>query len=144
MALALGALAGCTAGPEPLPIEAYLAPPPLWRGLPSPAPVPELTRKVQVVGMGSSDLRSVFGEPALVRVEGNVQYWRYAFAGCSLDLFVDAGPERQPEVVHYDLRPQPLYGNGKAAADCEHLARRLDSGQQRTAPERELPRVESF
>ncbi len=142
--LALGALAGCTTGPEPLPIEAYLAPPPLWRGLPPPAPVPELTRNVQVVGMDSGDLRSVFGEPALVRVEGNVQYWRYAFAGCSLDLFVDARPERQPEVVHYDLRPQPLYGNGKAAADCERLARRLDSGQQRTAPERELPRVESF
>ncbi|MEZ5865507.1 MAG: hypothetical protein R3D25_16105 [Geminicoccaceae bacterium] len=142
--LALALLAGCTGGPEPLPIEAYLAPPPLWRGLPPPAPVPDLARDVQLVGMDSGDLRSVFGEPALVRVEGNVQYWRYAFAGCSLDLFVDARPGQQPEVVHYDLRPEPLYGNGKAAAGCERLARQLDHGQQRAAAPRELPPVESF
>ncbi|HRY25736.1 MAG: hypothetical protein H6852_04215 [Geminicoccaceae bacterium] len=144
LGFAMVALAGCSGGPESLPIDAYLAPPPLWRGLPPPAPVPDLARNVELVGMDSGDLRSVFGEPALVRVEGNVQYWRYAFAGCSLDLFVDARPDRQAEVVHYDLRPEPLYGNGKAAAGCERLARQLDQGQKRAAPQRELPRVESF
>lgn len=144
LGVAMVALAACGGGPEPLPIDAYLAPPPAWRGLPPPSPVPDLASNVQLVGMDSSDLRGVFGEPALVRVEGNVQYWRYAFAGCSLDLFVDSRPDRGPEVVYYDLRPEPRHGNAKAAAECQRLARQLDQGKQRTAPQRELPRIESF
>lgn len=144
LGFAMGVLTACSGGPESLPVQAYLAPPPLWHGLPPPSPVPDPARDVQLVGMDSGDLRSVFGEPALVRVEGNVQYWRYAFAGCSLDLFVDTRAQRGPEVVHYDLRPEPLYGNGKAAAGCERLAHQLDQGQKRAAPQRELPRIESF
>ncbi|MEZ5860596.1 MAG: hypothetical protein R3D28_16735 [Geminicoccaceae bacterium] len=102
--------------------------------------MPDLARNVELVGMGLGDLRSVFSEPALVRVEGNVQYWRYAFAGCSLDLFVDARPDRR-KVVHYDLRPSHLRRQ-RAAAGCERLARQLDQGQKRAAPRRELPRRE--
>lgn len=141
---AVVALAACSGGPEPLPIDAYLAPPPAWRGLPPPSPVPDLTRNVQLVGMGSGDLRSVFGEPALVRVEGGVQYWRYAFAGCGLDLFVDARPGRAPEVVYYELRPDALLSDAEAASDCQRLARQLDQSGERSAPRRALPRVESF
>ncbi len=144
LALAIMALTACGGAPEPLPIDAYLAPPPAWRGLPPPSPVPDLASGVQLVGMDTGDLRSVLGEPALVRVEGGVQYWRYAFAGCGLDLFVDARPGRAPEVVYYELREAAQAGSAEALSDCRRLGRQLDQGGERPAPRRELPRIESF
>lgn len=145
LGLVCGAVTACSGPPEPSLIDAYLAPqPPLWRGLPPPSPVPDLARDTRLVGMDPGDLRGVFGEPALVRIEGGVQYWRYSFAGCSLDLFVNSGSDVAAEVVDYDLRLDPVYGNGKAVAECDRLGRQLDQGTQRQAPRRELPPVESF
>lgn len=136
----LGLLAGCTATPETTLLDAYLAPPPLWRGMPEPEPVPLLNSELRLVGMDPGDLHSVFGDPALVRFEGSVQYWRYTFAGCSLDLFVNAPAGGATEIVYYELRPEIVAASDRpAAADCERFGRHLDDGGRRS-----LPRVESF
>lgn len=141
--LAALALLGCSTGPDTSLLEAYLEPqrPFVWPG--APLPVPELASGTQLVGMATSDLRDVLGEPALVRTEGGVQYWRYSFTGCTLDLFANRQPDGSAEVVFFDLRPNDGFGNGAAAADCERLAERLE-GVNRLPPRRELPPVESF
>ncbi len=120
------ALASCTPAPDTSLLDAYLAPQnPSWADLPPPSPVPEIARNTRLVGMATHDLRDVFGDPALVRTEGGVQYWRYSFAGCTLDLFVNTKSDGPAEVAYFDLRPSYLYGNGTAKADCERLADRL-------------------
>ena len=126
-------------------LDAYLEQqrPAAWSGLPPPSPVPEIARNTQLVGMATSDLRSVFGEPALVRSEGSVQYWRYSFAGCILDLFVNTDEAGGSEVAYFDLRPNGAYGNGVAKGECDRLGERL-AGVERLAPRRDLPPVESF
>jgi hypothetical protein len=126
-------------------LDAYLEPqrPIGWGGLPPPSPVPEIARNTQLVGMATSDLKSVFGEPALVRTEGAVQYWRYSFTGCILDLFVNTDQAGGSEVAYFDLRPNGAYGNGTAERDCDRLGERL-AGVERLAPSRDLPPVESF
>lgn len=137
--------AACSQPRETSLLDAYLEPqrPAMWGGLPAPVPVPELARNTQLVGMAASDLRSVFGEPSLLRREGNVQYWRYSFTGCILDLFVNTDADGGSEVAYFDLRPNGLYGNGAAAAECDRLGQRL-TGVERLTPPRDLPPVESF
>lgn len=140
---ALG-LAACTAGPESSLIDAYLEPQrPAWPDTAMPAPVPEVSRGTRLVGMATNDLRATLGEPALVRTEGGVQYWRYSFVGCTLDLFVNRLADGSTEVVYFDLRRADGLGDGRARADCERLGDRLE-GVERLAPARELPPVESF
>jgi hypothetical protein len=125
------ALASCMPAPDTSLLDAYLAPQnPSWAGLPPPSPMPEISRNTRLVGIATQDLRDVFGDPALVRTEGGVQYWRYSFAGCTLDLFVNTrpdgpNPDNLAEVAYFDLRPSDHYGNGAAKADCERLADRL-------------------
>ena len=116
----------CSPTPDTSLLDAYLAPQnPSWASLPPPSPVPEIARNTRLVGMATQDLRSVFGDPALVRTEGGVQYWRYSFAGCTLDLFVNTKPDGPSEVAYFDLRPSTTYGNGAAKAECERLGERL-------------------
>lgn len=124
-------LAACSPTPDTSLLDAYLAPQnPSWPNLPPPSPVPEIARNTRLVGMATRDLRSVFGDPALVRTEGGIQYWRYSFAGCTLDLFVNTKADRPypddlSEVAYFDLRPSTTYGNGAAKAECERLGERL-------------------
>jgi len=126
-------------------LDAYLEPqrPAAWGGLPAPAPVPEIARNTQLVGMATSDLQSVFGEPSLVRREGKVQYWRYSFTGCILELFVNTDAAGVSEVAYFDLRANGLYGNGAAEAECDRLGQHL-AGIERLPPSRDLPPTESF
>ena len=133
--------AACSQPSDTSLLDAYLEPqrPAIWGGLPAPAPVPEIARNTQLVGMATSDLRGVFGEPSLVRREGNVQYWRYSFTGCILELFVNTDAAVS-EVAYFDLRPNDLYGNGVAKADCDRLGQRL-AGIERLAPSRGLPPI---
>ena len=124
-------VAACSPTPDTSLLDAYLAPQnPSWASLPPPSPVPEIARNTRLVGMATRDLRSVFGDPALVRTEGGVQYWRYSFAGCTLDLFVNTKTDRpdsdnRAEVAYFDLRPSTTYGNGAAKTECERLGERL-------------------
>lgn len=146
-------LAACTSAPEGNALlEAYLEPQrPAWPGMKLPAPVPELARGTQLVGMPTSDLRAVLGEPALVRTEGGVQYWRYSFVACTLDLFVNREADGSAEVVYFDLKASDGAGDdidagidsGRAQADCERLSERLE-GVERLDRAGGLPRVESF
>jgi hypothetical protein len=145
LALPLLLAAACSPSPETSLLDAYLEPqlPAAWRGLPAPAPIPEIARNTQLVGMATGDLRNVFGEPTLVRREGGVQYWRYSFSGCILDLFVNTDPHGSSEVAYFELRASGVYGNGAAAADCARLDEHL-TRIERLAPTRDLPPVESF
>ena len=139
------AVAACSQPSDTSLLDAYLEPqrPAGWGGLPAPAPVPEIARNTQLVGMATGDLRSVLGEPSLVRREGAVQYWRYSFTGCILDLFVNTDEAGGSEVAYFDLRPNGQYGNDAATAECDRLGERL-TGIERLAPGRDLPPVESF
>jgi hypothetical protein len=143
--LGLFLAAACSQPNDTSLLDAYLEPqrPAAWGGLPPPSPVPEIARNTQLVGMATNDLRSVFGEPALVRSEGSVQYWRYSFTGCILDLFVNTDDAGGSEVAYFDLRPHGAYGNGAAEGECDRLGERL-AGVERLAPRRDLPPVESF
>jgi hypothetical protein len=142
--VAMLALAACSQGPDTSLLDAYLAPqPPKWAGLPPPSPVPEIARNTRLIGMPTNDLRSVFGEPALVRKEGSVQYWRYSFAGCTLDLFVNTLADGSSEVAFFDLRASDLYGNGIAAAECERLGSHLQDIEV-VVPGAEAPTTQSF
>ena len=119
-------LAACSPTTDTSLLDAYLAPQnPSWANLPPPSPVPEIARDTSLVGMATRDLRGVFGDPALVRTEGGVQYWRYSFAGCTLDLFVNTKADSPSAVAYFDLRPSTTYGNGAAKAECERLGERL-------------------
>lgn len=120
-ALSLGfvlGLAGCTAsGPE--------AP---ARG----SAEPDLGR-VQLVGLGSTDLEGLLGRPALLRSERQAQYWRYTMGSCQLDLFLyaerDAGPAR---VLYVDARPAG-YASPERIASCARL-RSVLRGEPRSRP----------
>jgi hypothetical protein len=128
-------VAACSPEPDTSLLDAYLAPQnPSWASLPPPSPVPEIARNTRLVGMATQDLKSVFGDPALVRTEGGVQYWRYSFAGCTLDLFVNTEAGRPSEVAYFDLRPSSTYGNGAAKAECERLGERLQGIEPIAAP----------
>ena len=143
--LLLASLAACSQSSDTSLLDAYLEPQrPMWAGMPALAPVPPIARNIQLVGMATGDLRDVLGDPALVRNEGGVQYWRYSFTGCTLDLFVNADSEGGAEVVYFDLRPSTVYGNGVAEAECARLGERLEGFERGTAERRELPAVESF
>ena len=143
--LGLLLLAACSQPNDTSLLDAYLEPqrPAAWSGLPPPSPVPEIARNTQLIGMATGDLRSVFGEPALVRSEGSVQYWRYSFTGCILDLFVNIDAAGNSEVAYFDLRPNGGQGNGVAKRDCDRLGDRL-TGVERLTPSPDLPPVESF
>jgi hypothetical protein len=143
--LLLASLAACSQSSDTSLLDAYLEPQrPMWAGMAPPAPVPPIARDIQLVGMATGDLRNVFGEPTLVRHEGGVQYWRYSFTGCTLDLFVNTSGEVGAEVVYFDLQPSTVYGNGAAKAECARLGHHLEGFERRTAAPRELPAVESF
>lgn len=142
--LVLLTLAACAPSVDTSLVDAYLEPQrPAWGSLPSPSPFPKIEQGTRLVGMRAGDLRDVFGDPALVRTEGRVQYWRYGFAGCTLDLFVNTDADGRGEVVYFDLSANDLDGNGGAVSQCQRLAERLD-GVERLTPHRSLPPVESF
>ncbi|HET6467187.1 MAG TPA: hypothetical protein VFG43_02300 [Geminicoccaceae bacterium] len=98
----IAALAGCVAGGE----EA-LAPVSVDPQAHRPQP-PELPFGVRIVGMDSGEVARLLGEPALQRRERPAQYWRYSYAGCTLDLFLYAEPETgRMQVLHWELRAEP-------------------------------------
>lgn len=142
--LLLVALVACSQASDTSLLDAYLEPQhPVWGGMPAPSPVPEIARNTQLVGMATSDLKSVFGDPTLVRKEGGVEYWRYSFTGCTLDLFVNTEANGSTEVVYFDLRANGGYGNAVAKAECERLGEHLEDFERATQ-RRGLPAVESF
>ncbi len=142
--LLLTALAACSQPSDISLLEAYLEPQrPGWGGMATPSPVPEIARNTRLVGMATSDLQSLFGDPTLVRKEGSVQYWRYSFTSCTLDLFVNIGDNGSTEVVYFDLRANGGYANGSAKAECDRLGEHLEDFE-RSTPRRDLPAVESF
>ena len=138
-------VAACSQASDTALLDAYLEPqrPAAWGGLQPPSQVPEIARNTQLVGMATSDLESIFGKPALVRSEGAVQYWRYSFTGCILDLFVNTDEAGGSEVAFFELRPSGAWGNGAAETECDRLGERL-TGIERLTPGRDLPPVESF
>jgi hypothetical protein len=141
----LVAVAACSQPNDTSLLDAYLEPqrPAAWGGLPPPSPVPEIAGNTELIGMTTGDIESVFGKPALIRREGSVQYWRYSFTGCILDLFVNTDAAGGSEVAYFDLRPNGGYGNGAAERECARLGEHL-GGVERLAPTRDLPPVESF
>ncbi len=143
-ALLLGA-AACSQPNDTSLLDAYLEPqrPAAWGGLPPPSPVPEIAGNTRLIGMTTGDLENVFGKPTLIRREGAVQYWRYSFTGCILELVANTDAAGGSEVAYFDLRSSGDYGNGTAERECARLGEHL-GGVERLAPARELPPVESF
>lgn len=90
-----------------------------------PSPVLAIARNPWLVAIAASDLKSIFGEPALVRDEGGVQYWRYSFAGCTLDLFVNTQEGGDAEVIYFELQSHGVDGNHVAEAECARLGEHL-------------------
>lgn len=112
-------LVGCTAP---------LAPPPAGLERPAPAagrPAAETgppgrrfagpaARATDLAGLTGGELRAVFGEPDLVRAEGEVEAWLYRGPACLLDVFLEGAGE--PRVVLAAARPAGR--DGVAEAVC--------------------------
>jgi hypothetical protein len=117
----VAAMAACAAAPPPTPPAAVASAPEPARSLRLPA----LPHGVQLVGLGSTDLQSLLGQPTLVRSEQQAQYWRYNLGSCQLDLFLytdhQTGP---PRVVYLDVRPSGHVSLARADA-CSDTARLL-------------------
>jgi hypothetical protein len=102
---------------------------------------PELPLGAAIVGMESGQVASLLGEPALQRREQPAQYWRYSYAGCTLDLFLYRHPESgRMHVLYYELRQEPrpaAFRNER----CAGMAARL--GPNSAGNGGELPEVAS-
>lgn len=59
-----------------------------------------------LAGLTDGELRTVMGEPDLVRAEGEVQAWLYRGPACLLDVFLEGGAE--PRVVLASARAAGL------------------------------------
>jgi hypothetical protein len=102
--LLLGLLLGACATAEPeAPAPVYVDP---HASRPQPPDFPQIGG---IVGMGATQVSAILGEPALQRRERPAQYWRYSYAGCTLDLFLYADPRQagQMKVLYYELRQEP-------------------------------------
>ncbi|NWG46960.1 MAG: hypothetical protein HXY25_10505 [Alphaproteobacteria bacterium] len=90
----------------------------------APAEVPAAR---EVMGMAPARLRTTFGEPTVLRVEGEAQMWQYQTGGCVLFLFLYPGAEGRHEVTHLEYEPQsgsrPLSPEAGMAACLEAAVR---------------------
>ncbi len=125
----LGApLAGCGGAPAIDPPVAET----VSLGRPKPA-APELPKGVRLVGMDSAEVQGLLGIPALQRREQPAQYWRYSYAGCTLDLFLYVEqPSGVLRVAYYEVRSDDRFGMPLANPRCERiramLGRMADNG----------------
>lgn len=83
-------------------------------------------RQGRVLGMTDSEVRAWLGGPRLLRDEADVQYWRYSYLGCTLDLFVYLDGAT-PRVGHHDVRLEPS-AVAKGSERCRRFARHLAIG----------------
>lgn len=125
----LGApLLACSSAPASDPPVAEVVP----LGPPKPA-APELPKGVRLVGMNSAEVQGLLGAPALQRREQPAQYWRYSYAGCTLDLFLYVEqPSGALRVAYYEVRSEDTFGIPVANPRCERiqaaLGRMADNG----------------
>lgn len=90
-------------------------------GPPRPA-APDLPNGVRLVGMDSSAVQGLLGPPALQRREQPAQYWRYSYAGCTLDLFLYVDqPTGELRVAYYEVRTDEPGGISVGNARCERI-----------------------
>ncbi len=83
---------------------------------------PELPNGVRLVGMDSSAVQGLLGIPALQRREQPAQYWRYSYAGCTLDLFLYVDqPTGELRVAYYEVRTDDQGSMSVGNARCERI-----------------------
>jgi hypothetical protein len=103
--LLTGTLPACSTPPAPDATVAAVA------MEPSVPAAPELPRGIRLVGMDSSQVQGLLGQPALQRRERPAQYWRYSYAGCILDLFLYVEmPSAVLRVAYFEVRPDRRAG----------------------------------
>ena len=89
---------------------------------PSKPAAPELPKGVRLVGMNSAEVEGLLGAPALQRRERPAQYWRYSYAGCTLDLFLYVEqPSGALRVAYYEVRSDATSGVPVANPRCERI-----------------------
>ena len=88
---------------------------------------PELPAGVRLVGMDASEVEGLLGAPALQRREAPAQYWRYSYAGCTLDLFLYVEqPSGALRVAYYEVRADDP-GNPRCERIQASLGRMADN-----------------
>ena len=137
-------LSACAADPKPVDLSQYMVPADTQRA--HRAPAPDLHRDVQLIGMEANSVVALLGRPTLTSRENGAQYWRYSYAGCTVDIYVYHDPARaRDEGVHVALR-EP-WGDAWSASGrgCARLAARLGALPAETVeePAAPLPRVQA-
>jgi len=108
-ALALSLLTACAATPEAK-LEAATAPPnrvakPVE---PPSAPAPPRPDPAQLLGMEATHLKTLLGEPNLIRREPPAQVWLYAGGACVFHVYLYKLPDAAGyRVTHYDVSAHP-------------------------------------
>lgn len=93
---------------------------------------PDLGR-MQLIGLGGTDLEGLLGRPALLHNEQRAQYWRYTVGSCQLDLYLYAEQDFEPaRVVYIDARPAG-HASPDRQASCARL-RNVLRGEPQPAP----------
>jgi hypothetical protein len=134
--LLTGTLSACSTLPAP--DDAPVAP--VAVAAQSMAAAPELPRGIRLVGMDSSQVQGLLGQPALQRRERPAQYWRYSYAGCILDLFLYVEmPADVLRVAYFEVRP-----DGRAGVSGNPRCERIQASLGRMADDAgALPPVEA-
>lgn len=126
------ALPGCAASPADQPPVAETV-----SIAPAMPAAPELPAGVRLVGMDAAEVEGLLGAPALQRREAPAQYWRYSYAGCTLDLFLyTEQPSRALRVAYYEVRTDDP-GNLARNPHCE----RIQASLGRMADNSGLPEI---
>ncbi len=130
MLLTAVALAGCVAppaqerraadaaSPSRKDAVAAIAQAPRQQAALPPVPVPPprerqagVVAPERLVGLGEADVRALIGEPASVREEAPALVWRYASAGCGLEVFFYMDLASQTfRALSYELKPKVPHG----------------------------------
>ncbi|MCC7046883.1 MAG: hypothetical protein IT562_09240 [Alphaproteobacteria bacterium] len=70
----------------------------------------------QLVGLGRDDVQDLFGQPFLLKREGEAELWQYRAPACVLDVFLYAGKDGGQRVTHAELRARRE--NARPPAGC--------------------------
>jgi hypothetical protein len=130
-ALAAAALTGClrpeksaggaaapaavaaTAGPE------AAGPAPAGRAVDMARLPPGDDNPERLMGLDAAALRAMLGAPRFLRRDNPAQLWRYAAAGCVLELYLyRSGPGGEYVVRHLAARPVPADGAAVSERSC--------------------------
>jgi len=79
------------------------------------AALPSATPR-QLVGLPHADVQDLFGQPFLLKREGEAELWQYRAPNCVLDVFLYAGKDGSQRVTHAELRARRE--NAKASPGC--------------------------